>query len=338
MYDGDIYARSTRTSRDPSLSRRSDGSTSAAASQPNGLVAAAASATKARQPGAPTQAVNFVAREAVLAANHIPALAAPPASHILPSPTNISAPPPELLVLGVPAVGAKSRVETQIKISLALVRPRGGIKREDMDYSSGESLADEMVLPDGGLAAKAGDELERIGSWNHIRLPRYLALKSSRGNRAGVTNTQQKKNAKPSALGSSIWPLSSSLTSARAAPDPTPETTLDLDVAVVSATEPNREVYICDNCQAREIKRSQRKKDSKGKTYTAPAPSAQDEPQFTPEEERRKVVVFNVTEFVDFTSGEVVLPTRVTCYCRHHKEKKGFWCVPCCHVCHHSCD
>ncbi|BGP01814.1 hypothetical protein RTG_01799 [Rhodotorula toruloides ATCC 204091] len=305
-YDGvgEVYARSTRTSRDPSLSRRSDGSTSSAALQPNGLVGAAAPAAKTKQAGGPTQSVNFVAREAVLAANYIPALAAPPTSSILPSPSNFSAAPPELLVLGVPAVGAKSRVETQIKISLALVRPRGGIKREDMDYSAGESIADEMVMPDGGLAAKAGDELERIGSWNHIRLPRYLALKSSRGNKAGMTG-QPKKNAKP-------------------LPDPTPETTLDLDVAVVSATEPNREVYICDNCQAREIKRSQRKKDSKGKTYTAPAPVANDEPQFTPEEERRKVVVFNVTEFVDFTSGEVVLPTRVTCYCRHHKEKKGF--------------
>ncbi|BGP26236.1 membrane-bound transcriptional activator [Rhodotorula toruloides] len=305
-YDGisEMYGRSARTSRDPSLSRRSDGSTSSAAPQPNGLVGAAAPATKAKQARVPTQSVNFVAREAVLAANHIPTVAAPPVSSILPSPSNFSTTPPELLVMGVPAVGAKSRVETQIKISLALVRPRGGIKREDVDYSAGASLADEMVSPDGGLAAKAGDELERIGSWNHIRLPRYLALKSSRGNKAGVSG-QPKKNARP-------------------LPDPTPETTLDLDVAVVSATEPHREVYICDNCQAREIKRSQRKKDSKGKTYTAPAPVANEEPQFTPEEERRKVVVFNVTEFVDFTSGEVVLPTRITCYCRHHKEKKGF--------------
>lgn len=42
------------------------------------------------------------------------------------------------------------------------------------------------------------------------------------------------------------------------------------------------------------------------------------------DEEMRKVVVFNCAEFVEFGNGEVVLPTRITCYCRHHKERLGF--------------
>lgn len=42
------------------------------------------------------------------------------------------------------------------------------------------------------------------------------------------------------------------------------------------------------------------------------------------EEERRKVVIFNCAEYVEFGAGETVLPTRITCYCRHHKERKGF--------------
>lgn len=110
--------------------------------------------------------------------------------------------------------------------------------------------------------------------------------------------------------------------------EPPAEQILSVDVAVVSATDPSQAIYICQNCQARELKRSLRKKDAKGKTYTAapPAPDPNAPPR-DEEEERKKVVVFNATEIVDFSSGEVVLPTRVTCYCRHHKEKRGFWCA-----------
>jgi hypothetical protein len=41
-------------------------------------------------------------------------------------------------------------------------------------------------------------------------------------------------------------------------------------------------------------------------------------------EERRKILLFNCSEYVDFSNGEATLPTRVTCYCRHHSEKVGF--------------
>lgn len=113
-----------------------------------------------------------------------------------------------------------------------------------------------------------------------------------------------------------------------AVPDPPVEATLNLEVAVVSATDPNQRIYICNNCEQRELKRSLRRKDSKGKTFTAPIPTPDpSDPPRNDEEERQKVVVFNAPEIVDFKTGEVVLPTRVTCYCRHHKEKKGFWCV-----------
>lgn len=96
----------------------------------------------------------------------------------------------------------------------------------------------------------------------------------------------------------------------------------------MSATDPNQRIYICNNCEQRELKRSLRRKDSKGKTFTAPIPTPDpSDPPRNDEEERQKVVVFNAPEIVDFKTGEVVLPTRVTCYCRHHKEKKGFWCV-----------
>lgn len=55
---------------------------------------------------------------------------------------------------------------------------------------------------------------------------------------------------------------------------------------------------------------------------------AHDLPDLSNEEvmaqERRKILLFNCSEYVEFDDGEVTLPTRVTCYCRHHSEKVGF--------------
>lgn len=42
------------------------------------------------------------------------------------------------------------------------------------------------------------------------------------------------------------------------------------------------------------------------------------------QDERHKIVLFNCGSVLDFSSGECILPARVTCYCRHHREKVGF--------------
>ena len=36
------------------------------------------------------------------------------------------------------------------------------------------------------------------------------------------------------------------------------------------------------------------------------------------------IVQFNCAEVLDFSTGSVVLPLRITCYCRHHRERVGF--------------
>lgn len=41
-------------------------------------------------------------------------------------------------------------------------------------------------------------------------------------------------------------------------------------------------------------------------------------------EDPSKLIQFNCPEVLDFSSGTVVLPLRITCYCRHHREKTGF--------------
>jgi len=44
----------------------------------------------------------------------------------------------------------------------------------------------------------------------------------------------------------------------------------------------------------------------------------------TMKSEQNKILLFNCSEIVDFNSGDIILPTRITCYCRHHNEKIGF--------------
>lgn len=43
-----------------------------------------------------------------------------------------------------------------------------------------------------------------------------------------------------------------------------------------------------------------------------------------PQEDTTSIIQFNCPEVVDFSTGSVVLPLRITCYCRHHREKTGF--------------
>lgn len=156
---------------------------------PNTATGAQAAAAKAALLNAAGNSVNLVARDAVQAAHLIPTLATPPAHAISGA---------ELVVLGVPTVGAKSRVETQIKISLALVRPRAergaGASVASSSMGEGGRISDEMIMVDGSLDARAADDLERIGTWSHLRLPKNLALKNKPGKQLSAAALAKRAN------------------------------------------------------------------------------------------------------------------------------------------------
>ncbi|KNZ52547.1 hypothetical protein VP01_352g2 [Puccinia sorghi] len=180
----------------------------------------------------------------------------------------------KLLLVGLQAEGAKTRVETQIKLTLVLVTGEGA-----------------SIDRHGNLSTPAQHTLSRLGNWSHIKLPVYSAIKrkSKKLIKTGIP----------------------------------PEETLFLDVAVVRESEPHEEIYCCSNCQVREQKRLQRKRDARVRPAQE-IESDEAEQSTRPEDEKRKIVVFNCGQYVTFDSGEVTLPTRITCYCRHHREKKGF--------------
>ncbi|PKC12447.1 hypothetical protein RhiirA5_463964, partial [Rhizophagus irregularis] len=176
-------------------------------------------------------------------------------------------------VLGVPQTGAKSRVETQIKLCLQLVTDKG----------------------------------EKVPLWSHLRLPEYMVAKEK-------LKTKNARNPPDHAMNISEKGV------------------LNLEATVVCASDIPKKVLTCLGCVQRERKRSQRKKENKNaKVNSSTAPSADDtnkpmdlDDEKTMQLEQRKILLFNCSEIVDFSSGDTILPTRITCYCRHHNEKVGF--------------
>ena len=87
-------------------------------------------------------------------------------------------------------------------------------------------------------------------------------------------------------------------------------------------------IQTCTGCVLRERKRAQRKKSlgkkKNGQPATAPTPQLEDDDPEQMALEQRKILLFNCTEIAEFNTGELILPTRITCYCRHHGEKQGF--------------
>ncbi|KAI7896667.1 uncharacterized protein EV154DRAFT_213341 [Mucor mucedo] len=169
----------------------------------------------------------------------------------------------QIRVLGVPQSGAKSRVETQIKLCIQLVT-------------------------DGG---------DKAQWWSHLKLPENMVTKE-KGKKSGQGRNTSADHGSPGSL----------------------EKTLYLQARVLCASDPSKKVLTCMGCIQRERKRSQRRKETK--TNKDECEETEDENSLASDEER--ILLFNCAEVVDFNAGDTILPTRITCYCRHHNERLGF--------------
>ncbi|ORE07219.1 hypothetical protein BCV72DRAFT_304844 [Rhizopus microsporus var. microsporus] len=167
----------------------------------------------------------------------------------------------QIRVLGVPQTGAKSRVETQIKLCLQLVTDAG----------------------------------EKAQWWSHLRLPEQKVTKDkSKKIRLRDRHLQ--------------LPVS-------------PDKVLFLQARVLCASDPSKKVTTCVGCIQRERKRIQRRKDNRMQSEND---EKIEEDQATVTANEEEILLFNCPEIVDFSAGDTILPTRITCYCRHHNEKIGF--------------
>ncbi|KAG2037407.1 hypothetical protein BDR03DRAFT_1010671 [Suillus americanus] len=173
-----------------------------------------------------------------------------------------------ILTPNIPEHGTKSRVETQVRVTL--------------DLAHASSSSGEPYLYD------------RVGSWKWLKLPPGTFTKK-RTRREGKI-------------------------------DPSPLDMLHLTTTVTCATSPHNRVLSCGSCRNREAKRVARKIAAR----VRPARSGSDTPEDGNErprgskEDTTSIIQFNCPEVLDFEAGSVVLPVRITCYCRHHREKVGF--------------
>ncbi|CAO3608470.1 unnamed protein product [Mucor hiemalis] len=92
---------------------------------------------------------------------------------------------------------------------------------------------------------------------------------------------------------------------------------LQLEAKVVCASNTDQPIRMCAGCVRRERKRAERTKDGKQKNEIPLSPEEL-------EKERDRILLFNCSPMINFSSGDAILPTRITCYCRHHNEKVGF--------------
>ncbi|CAL1707255.1 unnamed protein product [Somion occarium] len=174
-----------------------------------------------------------------------------------------------IMIPSIPEGGTKSRVETQVRLTVDLAHASA---------SSGEPL-----------------RYDRVGSWKWLRLPKGTS-----------TKRRSRKEAKV---------------------DATVEDTLHLTTEVTCASPPHTRVTCCSSCQGREAKRVARKLAARVRPARSDSESPDDAviiPGRGKHEDTSNLVQFNCPEVLDFSSGSVVLPLRITCYCRHHREKVGF--------------
>ncbi|KAJ3749010.1 hypothetical protein DFH05DRAFT_1475162 [Lentinula detonsa] len=174
---------------------------------------------------------------------------------------------------GIPSSGTKSRVETQVRVTVDLADPSSSLDPHIYD---------------------------RVGSWKWLKLPPGTATK--------------KRTRKQGKI------------------DPDSQDMLYLTVSVSCATPPHNRVLSCSSCQTREAKRVAKKIAAR----VRPARNSDVEEEYPDDpnnpsakkgstlEDTTSIIQFNCAEVLDFSTGSAVLPIRITCYCRHHREKTGF--------------
>ena len=174
----------------------------------------------------------------------------------------------QLVVLGLPDEGSRSRVETQVKVGLTLLRPRS--KSSNANHMTEPGIGHEDSVPyamaykdsKGALTLEADRYFEKVGSWKYLSLPTVSSVKrkAKKHYRASVPTDQ----------------------------------TLFADIKVVSATNPSKEIYICQNCQQREMKRLQRKTQNRSKPSQDVESAGEDERGMTEMDLAKRKVCINV--------------------------------------------
>lgn len=118
-----------------------------------------------------------------------------------------------IIIPSIPEGGTKSRVETQVRVTV------------DLAYAS-------------AIAGEQPPQYDRVGSWKWLRLPKGTATK--------------KRTRKEGKIGLSFPPLTPRRFLMFGV-DPLVEDTLQLGVEITCASPPHSRVVCCSSCQGREV-------------------------------------------------------------------------------------
>ncbi|KAA1476073.1 hypothetical protein DENSPDRAFT_842962 [Dentipellis sp. KUC8613] len=171
-----------------------------------------------------------------------------------------------IMIPSIPENGTKSRVETQVRVTVDLAHASS---------STGEPF-----------------KYDRVGSWKWLKLPQGTATK--------------KRTRKEGKI------------------DPDPQDMLFLNAEVTCASSPQMRVVCCSSCQTREAKRVARKLALRVRPHRSDSETPESGTGAGASDGTFNIVQFNCPDVLDFSSGTIALPLRITCYCRHHREKVGF--------------
>lgn len=173
---------------------------------------------------------------------------------------------------------------------------------------------------------------DRVGSWKWLRLPPGTATK--------------KRTRKQGKIGTSAIFNQHVVCIDRVNQDPESQDILHLTASVTCASSPYNAVLSCSSCRAREVsfmmscflllhelkyfqakrvakKLAARVRPTRSDSDSGDDPTVPSKPK-QQAEDTTSIIQFNCAEVLDFSTGSVVLPLRITCYCRHHREKVGF--------------
>lgn len=139
------------------------------------------------------------------------------------------------------------------------------------------------------------DKGEKVQRWSHLKLPEVFV------------NTPKIRKSK---YNSNLYN------------DVDEESILNLDAMVVCASDLSKSaIHMCVGCVQRERKRLLKRDTKKNPIDSAIDKEISD---LMKEHENERIIIFNCNQIIEFGGGDCILPSRITCYCRHHKEKIGF--------------
>ncbi len=122
-----------------------------------------------------------------------------------------------IMVPSIPEGGTKSRVETQVRVTVDLAHA---------SVTGGDNPS----------------QYDRVGSWKWLRLPKGTAMKKRTRKEGKIGSSTLTRPAHQSQFDYVWFPL-----------DPLVEDTLQLGVEITCASPPHSRVVCCSSCQVREV-------------------------------------------------------------------------------------